>query len=234
MSRPAYLCLGSTSALSGPAYDSPGRHIMCPGRNSRSWAGMQRLWPFLAGVSGSWANLSQFWPAPHPWLPSWASSLSWPAPPLPIPVSSSRAASVCGSPAGPAPCPGPFRSSLSRSVSAGPPASVAPRLGQLPAPARSAAPHPGPLHASPAGPAPRPGLLCAPACSALQPTPCSGLFRIQASSAPVPHPGWLRALLSPGRELGAASGRVRIGPLARPAQKTASALFQVSLCVVIS
>jgi hypothetical protein len=60
MSRQAYLCPGSTSALPGPAYNSPGRNIAFPGQNSRSRAGMQRIRPLLAGIAGFRADPGQF------------------------------------------------------------------------------------------------------------------------------------------------------------------------------
>jgi hypothetical protein len=77
MSRPIYVGPGSTLALHGPAYNSPGRHIIFPGQNSRSWAGIQRIRPFLADISSSWANPGwasggQIPAGPAPGLPGWA------------------------------------------------------------------------------------------------------------------------------------------------------------------
>jgi hypothetical protein len=63
MSRSTYVGPGSTSALPGPAYNSPGRHIIYPGRKSRSWAGIQQIWPLRAGIRSFWADLGQSRPA---------------------------------------------------------------------------------------------------------------------------------------------------------------------------
>jgi hypothetical protein len=60
MSRPAYMGLGSTSAFPGPAYDYSGRNILYPSRNFRSQAGMQQIWPLLAGIAGFRADPGQF------------------------------------------------------------------------------------------------------------------------------------------------------------------------------
>jgi hypothetical protein len=56
MSRPTFGRPGLTSAFPGPAYGFSVRNIFYPGQNSRSWAGRQRIRPFLAGVSSSWAS----------------------------------------------------------------------------------------------------------------------------------------------------------------------------------
>jgi hypothetical protein len=79
MSRPTYVGPGSTSALPGPAYNSPGRHITLP-------AG---IYFFLAGIRVRGPAYSEFgllWPAyqvpgPVPAGSGWASGGQTPAGP---------------------------------------------------------------------------------------------------------------------------------------------------------
>jgi hypothetical protein len=104
MSRPAYVGPGSTSALPGPAYSSPGRHIIFHGRNSRLWAGIGVFRPILAGIGWYRANFGLSgrcrWQAPRlgrrcPRLPGWANSPLRPAPQLPGWAAGGRGSPAC-------------------------------------------------------------------------------------------------------------------------------------------
>jgi hypothetical protein len=63
MSWPTLVDPGSTLAFPGPAYNSPGRHMIFPSRNSCHQAGIHQIWHSLAKTLRFWASTANSWPA---------------------------------------------------------------------------------------------------------------------------------------------------------------------------